>query len=416
MIWLIPLAAGAGIGWLLARSHLASKQPAAPTRVLTAAEAQAAYGTSPYAGDTSGSSIEATGLPGSALGLTGRELPLLSPPSLRLDGSAPPFSSGLGALVADVYPSYAAYADQRAYVAQDFSSMQGQDMYGPPPSYYDAYGSPAGYDPNAYGAYGAPQGYDVYGPPQGYDVYGAPPAYADPTFVPNAAPFTPSPYFVAPPPGPSAFVQQPAPGMYGPPPDPYAQSLFQSPFQPYPAQPFPSQGAPPQPIAVLRCAADRCWVRPQPIPWDDRMGRQDGAFSAPRGHVFNVLAFGPVGWAHVLVQHPDDGLVEGWVETRFLENAQQPQQQPQQSQQAPQQQSQQGQQQGQQPPPPVPGGVNAAAVQRTAEFLARRGQTLVGIGAPPGTGGAAAGMGSAFAAPTITGRSRRHRRPTRRAA
>lgn len=295
MIWLPILAAGAGIGWLLAR--MSRPAPAQP-QVLSAAQAQSIYGMSPYAGDVGGSSIYATGLPSSMLaglptftGLTGQEMPLLPP------------ASGLGALIAES-----------------------------PYTQFDPYSSAA---------------------------------YAEPTFVPNAVAFAPAP----------TFAQQA-----------------------------------PQPIAVLRCATD-CWVRPQPVPWDDRMGRQAGAFRAPRGHVVQVLSFGPAGWAHVLVDHPDDGRVDGWIETRSLDNGQPAAQPPMQGQQ--QQQPPMQQQAGQGPQPQQPQqqqgmpAISAEAYRRTAEFLARRGQTLVGIGSAPGT--ATAGQGSAFAAPTVQGRSRRHR-------
>ena len=76
------------------------------------------------------------------------------------------------------------------------------------------------------------------------------------------------------------------------------------------------------PIAVMRCGADGCMIRPEPRPWDDAtLGRMPGAFTAPKDFPVYVLSFGPVGWAHVLVNHPDEGAVEGWVETRLLTDA-----------------------------------------------------------------------------------------------
>lgn len=63
-------------------------------------------------------------------------------------------------------------------------------------------------------------------------------------------------------------------------------------------------------------------IRPEPRPWDDAtLGRMPGAFTAPKDFPVYVLSYGPVGWAHVLVNHPDEGAVEGWVETRSLTDA-----------------------------------------------------------------------------------------------
>lgn len=76
------------------------------------------------------------------------------------------------------------------------------------------------------------------------------------------------------------------------------------------------------PIALLRCSEDGCMIRPEPRPWDDAtLGRMPGAFTAPKDFPVYVLSYGPVGWAHVLVNHPEDGTVEGWVETRSLTDA-----------------------------------------------------------------------------------------------
>ena len=96
--------------------------------------------------------------------------------------------------------------------------------------------------------------------------------------------------------------------------DPYLQPL-QSPA-PLPAVQTPA------PIALLRCAIDACPVRPEPRAWDDAtLGKMPGAFTAPRGFPVHVLSYGPVGWANVLVNHPDEGAVEGWIEARFLTEA-----------------------------------------------------------------------------------------------
>lgn len=74
-----------------------------------------------------------------------------------------------------------------------------------------------------------------------------------------------------------------------------------------------------QPIALMRCAADGCMIRPEPRSWDDAtLGRMPGAFTAPKDFQVYILSYGPAGWARVLVNHPDEGAVEGWVETRSL--------------------------------------------------------------------------------------------------
>ena len=91
------------------------------------------------------------------------------------------------------------------------------------------------------------------------------------------------------------------------------------------ANPSPEPSAPAAaatPIALLRCAADGCMVRPEPRAWDDAtLGRMPGSFTAPKDFPVYVLSYGPVGWAHVLVNHPDEGAVEGWVEMRSLTDA-----------------------------------------------------------------------------------------------
>ena len=94
---------------------------------------------------------------------------------------------------------------------------------------------------------------------------------------------------------------------------------FMSAVAPAPIAPAMGQAGP---IALLRCSADGCMVRPEPRPWDDAtLGRMPGAFTAPKDFPVYVLSYGPVGWAHVLVEHPDEGAVEGWIETRSLTDA-----------------------------------------------------------------------------------------------
>ena len=84
----------------------------------------------------------------------------------------------------------------------------------------------------------------------------------------------------------------------------------------------PAPAPPATPIALLRCSGDGCMIRPEPRAWDDAtLGRMPGAFTAPKDFPVYVLSYGPVGWAHVLVSHPDEGAVEGWVETRSLTDA-----------------------------------------------------------------------------------------------
>ena len=84
----------------------------------------------------------------------------------------------------------------------------------------------------------------------------------------------------------------------------------------------PAPAQPATPIAILRCSGDGCMIRPEPRAWDDAtLGRMPGAFTAPKDFPVYVLSYGPVGWAHVLVNHPDEGAVEGWVETRSLTDA-----------------------------------------------------------------------------------------------
>jgi len=63
----------------------------------------------------------------------------------------------------------------------------------------------------------------------------------------------------------------------------------------------------------------RCWIRPEPRPWDDRRGRQRGAFSVPKNFPMVVVAHRPGGgWMNVRVDHPAEGPVEGWVEVKNL--------------------------------------------------------------------------------------------------
>jgi hypothetical protein len=122
---------------------------------------------------------------------------------------------------------------------------------------------------------------------------------------------------------PSAPAYAPEPAMSSPLPESYM------PAQPFsvPAPQAPSGFGPPppppqaaQPIAIM-ATTEKTWIRPEPRPWDDRMGRF--GFTAPGGFVLGVLSYGPVGWAHVAFQHPDDGPGDGWIETRFLGPVQQ---------------------------------------------------------------------------------------------
>ena len=121
------------------------------------------------------------------------------------------------------------------------------------------------------------------------------------------------------------------------PPSPAASPFaYADPYTAAPAAPMPpsdpsffspmgqasASTAPTAPIALLRCSGDGCMIRPEPRAWDDAtLGRMPGAFTAPKDFPVYVLSYGPVGWAHVLVNHPDEGAVEGWVETRSLTDA-----------------------------------------------------------------------------------------------
>ena len=133
---------------------------------------------------------------------------------------------------------------------------------------------------------------------------------------PAAAGYGSTPYGVGqlalPAASPSSTAPAASPFAFGS--DPYLQPL-QSPA------PSPTLQTP-APIAVLRCAIDGCPVRPEPRAWDDAtLGRMPGSFTAPRGFPVYVLSYGPVGWANVLVNHPDEGAIEGWIEARFLTEA-----------------------------------------------------------------------------------------------
>ena len=82
-------------------------------------------------------------------------------------------------------------------------------------------------------------------------------------------------------------------------------------------------GAPAQParvatpaLARMRCGVDGCSVRPEPRDWNDAWGRF--GFSIPLGYPVNVIAMGPPGWVQVELHHPDDGIVDGWIEAEYL--------------------------------------------------------------------------------------------------
>ena len=141
-------------------------------------------------------------------------------------------------------------------------------------------------------------------------MFGAGPFATSPFLLPRAAAgFGGTPYGVGP------LLLSPAPAVA------YANANAPA------ASPFAYASAPPEssptaPIALLRCAADGCMIRPEPRPWDDAtLGRMPGAFTAPKDFPVYVLSYGPVGWAHVRVNHPDEGSVEGWIETRSLTDA-----------------------------------------------------------------------------------------------
>lgn len=200
---------------------------------------------------------------------------------------------------------------------------------------------------------------------------------------------------------PALYGAQPLMGVYGAPP----QSQMNA--------------TPQQPIATLRCAAERCWVRPEPRQWDDAtMGRF--GFTAPRGFPIHVLSFGPTGWANVVVEHPDDGMVEGWVETQYLESA--PSGMASSSAARP---SGGGSAQGIAAPgkdgAKVSTAATTAAYQRMSEYLGRRGQRMASPTAiqasTGGMSGGGASRGGGMPASSVQGRSSpRMRRQQQRSA
>lgn len=147
----------------------------------------------------------------------------------------------------------------------------------------------------------------------------APPPMPRPAF--NMAAFAPAPYLALPqtagyrntPYGVGNLLLAPAASPFAYPegnPSPYMEPEASPPT------------VPTAPIALLRCSADGCMIRPEPRPWDDAtLGRMPGAFTAPKDFPVYVLSYGPEGWARVLVNHPEDGSVEGWIETRSLTDA-----------------------------------------------------------------------------------------------
>lgn len=148
---------------------------------------------------------------------------------------------------------------------------------------------------------------------------------------PPAPPPTPPQQLMAPS---SAYVAYPA-GVGNVDPSAYA-NLGQTPWSPPlaaigdPANPpaaympagapagAQAQSLPPSgPVIVrMRCRGSRCWVRPEPRPWDDAWGRF--GFLAPDGFPVGVMHFAPEGWAHVEVHHPDHGRMEGFIELASL--------------------------------------------------------------------------------------------------
>ena len=381
MIWLVPVAASAGILWWLDRQRrAAAPAPSPPVTVLNPDQVRAMFPPPPYAGDM-------PLLPASTS--NERALSPLLLPAASTSREMVPARSGLPAYAS---PGYVPLAAEQAYA------------YAPPEQAY------------------------TYAPPE--QAYG-PEVYGDPYAQQQQQPWPQEPYgFAAQPP----YAQQPF-GAYAPQeiygaalgnpyapqwPDPYGQQQSQWP-DPYGQQQQPQWPAAvgmaqqsPAPIATLRAAIDRCPVRPEPRAWDDAsMGRF--GFAVPRGYPIAVLAFGPVGWAHVLIQHPDDpSPVDGWVETKNLADPAQEQQQQQSQPQQPQPQTQQSQTQQ---TVPAPGTPARAAYERMAAYMAQHGQRMVVGSGQPSTGADASGRFAGSAAPTsVQGRtSPRMRQQDRRA-
>lgn len=70
------------------------------------------------------------------------------------------------------------------------------------------------------------------------------------------------------------------------------------------------------PLALMRTKA-RVAIRPEPVAWNDEtMGKL--GFTVPAGYPVGVIAAGPpacpVGWTKVELQHPEEGIVEGFTE------------------------------------------------------------------------------------------------------
>lgn len=71
----------------------------------------------------------------------------------------------------------------------------------------------------------------------------------------------------------------------------------------------------PSGLMPMRCR-ERVWILAEPRVFDGARGPKD--FTAPAGFPVGVRAFAPPGFAQVLVQHPEHGPVEGFVEANKL--------------------------------------------------------------------------------------------------
>lgn len=89
-----------------------------------------------------------------------------------------------------------------------------------------------------------------------------------------------------------------------------------SPVVPMDGMPASSPAPPSGPVIARARTTTAAWIRPEPRPWDDAWGRF--GFRVPAGFPVGVMHFAPAGWAHVAVDHPDEGRVEGFIEATAL--------------------------------------------------------------------------------------------------
>ena len=122
----------------------------------------------------------------------------------------------------------------------------------------------------------------------------------------------------------------PPPGsVVGSPPPPVVPMEPMGAGVPWPGAPttaWPAGGAAasaaPATPAIPMQTTTRCWIRPEPRAPMDPAEQERFGFTCPAKFPLTLLAFGPPslppGWAHVELQHPDHGPVQGYVEIANL--------------------------------------------------------------------------------------------------